>query len=194
MPSSAGLRFVAGEYLISASQDHDQRIFSASDDSCKDDSVVVLPHRPPAVEYTYFTNTTNADSDSNSDGDGGMFSDEEEINTMSPRHLKRAVDKRVLGSAGRPCCVIIYTLFFGDKITGAMPLLLLASSVRFIAGIAIFVYYPVLVSRRFPQYENHFSIFNALVVLSCGSFSSFLGGKFGQYVVQRNGLEGTTYT
>ena len=35
--SSSGLRFVAGEYLITPSQDNDQRIFSASDDSCKDD-------------------------------------------------------------------------------------------------------------------------------------------------------------
>ena len=56
-----------------------------------------------------------------------------------------------------------------------MPLLLMACSIRFVAGIATFIYYPVLVARRFPDFETHFSVFNAVVVLSCGSFSSFVG-------------------
>lgn len=181
----SALKFVPGEYMMAPSDD--TIFFHASEDSCKDDSVVVLPHRPPAVEYTYFTNAASASSDSSD----GAYSDDDEEETLSPRHYhRRAVDKRVLGSANRPCCVVLYTMCMGDKITGAMPLLLMASSVRFVAGIATFVYYPILVSRRFPAFENHFSIFNALVVLSCGSFSSFIGGKFGQYVVRRNGLEG----
>ena len=156
-------------------------------DSCKDDSVVVLPRRPPAVEYTYFSSGLDSDESDDDGADGADGGDE----ALSPRHLQREeADRRVLGSANRPLGVVLYTLFMGDKVAGAMPLLLIGSSVRFVAGIATFVFFPVLVSRRFPAYENQFSVFNALVVLSCGSFSSYLGGKLGSMVSRKHGMEG----
>ena len=79
---------------------------------------------------------------------------------------------------------------FSGAIPGAMVLLLLGSCLRFAASISVFVFVPVLISRRFPSYGNVFSIFNALVVLSCGSLSAFLGGKLGQIAVRRYGLAG----
>jgi len=75
-------------------------------------------------------------------------------------------------------------------IPGAMPVLLFGSCLRFAASIAVFVYVPVLVSRRFPSQGAMFSVFNALVVLTCGSISAFAGGKIGQVAVRQWGLAG----
>jgi len=179
----SGMALVPGEYLL-----EDAHIdFAPSGDSYRDESVVVTPQRAPQVEYTYFS--AHAARESDDDDDDVDVGDEDEA--ISPRHRRRReIDRRVLGSANRPVLVVLYTLFMGDKVTGAMPLLLLASSIRFVAGIATFVFYPILVSRRFPGYDQYFSIFNAVVVLSCGSFSSFVGGKVGQWVVHHEGLHG----
>jgi hypothetical protein len=85
---------------------------------------------------------------------------------------------------------IIRGLFFGGSIPYALPVLFCASCLRFIGSIATFVYIPLLISRRFPSEDKSFSIFNAIVVLSCGSISAFAGGKVGQIAVKSFGLSG----
>ena len=93
-------------------------------------------------------------------------------------------------SCEKALAAITRVFSFSGVVPGAMVLLLLGSCLRFAASIAVFVFVPVLVSRRFPSYGTVFSIFNALVVLSCGSFSAFLGGRLGQMAVRRWGMAG----
>ena len=85
---------------------------------------------------------------------------------------------------------VLRLLFFGGPIPYALPVLFCASCLRFIGSIATFVYIPLLINRRFPSEDKSFSIFNAIVVLSCGSISAFLGGKFGQIAFKKFGLSG----
>jgi len=94
------------------------------------------------------------------------------------------------GTAREALKQLLRMLCFDGSVPGAMPVLLVASCLRFSASIAVFVFVPVLVERRFPSQEATFSIFNAIVVLSCGSFSAFMGGKLGQYAVRVYGLSG----
>lgn len=84
----------------------------------------------------------------------------------------------------------VWNLCCRGDIAGAIPLLLLGSCLRFLASILVFVYTPVLIARKFPTEDNIFSMFNAIVVLSCGSFSSFMGGRIGQMAINLYGLGG----
>jgi hypothetical protein len=61
---------------------------------------------------------------------------------------------------------------------------------RFVGGIVTFVYVPILIQRKFPDKQDFYSIFNALVVLSCGSISSYAGGKLGEVAVREMGISG----
>lgn len=74
----------------------------------------------------------------------------------------------------------------------AVPILLVGSCLRFSASIITFVYIPILITRRFSAYSEIFSIFNALVILSCGSVSAYFGGRLGQLAVTRMGMGGLT--
>jgi hypothetical protein len=84
------------------------------------------------------------------------------------------------------CSTICKILFVYPNVS----LLLLASCSRFVAGITVFVYTPILMMRKFPLDEYKFSMFNAIVVLSCGSISSIVGSRIGQNMVIKEGLSG----
>jgi hypothetical protein len=97
--------------------------FNASTDSNRDDSVVVLPQLAPTIEYTYFSTAGMSD-------DG--FEDESEEDEFIQTYMAQAErqSERVLGSARRPIGHVVYTMFMGDKVPGAMPMLLAASALR----------------------------------------------------------------
>jgi MFS family permease len=82
----------------------------------------------------------------------------------------------------------IFRIYFHGPIPVAVPVLYCASCIRFVAGVAVFVYTPVLVARKFPEQSSIFSVFNAFVVLSCGSLSAFVGGVVGNFSTKRFGL------
>jgi hypothetical protein len=92
------------------------------------------------------------------------------------------VEETVLGS--------LRVLLTGGSIPYALPLLLLASGLRFMAGIAIFVFFPVLMARVYPTSERMFSVINASILLICGSTSTILGGRHGQQIMSSEGLSG----
>lgn len=87
---------------------------------------------------------------------------------------------------------LVYCLLWSGDLPGAIQLLLIGSSLRFVASILVFVFTPVLVSRKYPSsmHDSSFSLFNALVVLSCGSLSSYFGGRLGECLVKTHGLNG----
>ena len=88
------------------------------------------------------------------------------------------------------CVSTLFRSLTNKDIPAGIPLLYVGSCLRFMASIVTFVYVPVLISRRFPEYETTFSYFNAIVILTCGSVSSFLGGRAGQVAVKLYGLSG----
>ena len=90
------------------------------------------------------------------------------------------------------CTTRLFRSLINKDIPMGIPLLYFGSCLRFMASIVTFVYVPVLISRRFPEYENTFSYFNAIVILSCGSISSFVGGRAGQIAIKLYGLSGLT--
>jgi hypothetical protein len=98
--------------------------FTNSTDSFKDESVVVLPQRAPTIEYTYFSTAGMSDD--------GFLSEESDDETFMQNYMVEAEreSERVLGSANRPLGLTLYTMVMGDKIPGAMPMLLSASALR----------------------------------------------------------------
>ena len=93
---------------------------------------------------------------------------------------------------GDSCPTTLFRSLINKDIPIGIPLLYIGSCLRFMASIVTFVYVPVLISRRFAEYENTFSYFNAIVILSCGSISSFVGGRAGQIGIKLYGLSGLT--
>lgn len=118
-----------------------------------------------------------------------MYEDEDE-DEESGAGAEGGFRRRVMSICVKATDSLQWVLAPKGLVPWSMPLLLLGSSLRFSASIAVFVYTPVIVSRRFPAHTDTFSVFNAVVVLSCGSASAYLGGKLGRLAVLRIGLAG----
>lgn len=84
------------------------------------------------------------------------------------------------------------TLFAGEVTSRTLLLLLFGSSMRFSASIAMFVYTPIVIARKFPEEELLYSVINSISIMVCGSTSALLGGKIGRYVIKHKGLSGLT--